>query len=111
MRRVPLRGWGGMVAPCNRPKGGLVAPFGLGIVACMLAPAELGVQDLTVLLARPPATAERSSSASTRLGATYLEIFNASRRANAVIPLPVGYMRASIDPGDADITGLMSTHG
>ena len=46
------RGQAWMVASRNRPKGGLQAPFGLGILILLLLTGEVGHQDLAAVMAR-----------------------------------------------------------
>src|SRR4051812_3909358 len=49
-----------MVASRRRPKGGFVAPFGLGIVAFMAVPNEIGWRYLTAMVTHQPAFGERA---------------------------------------------------
>src|SRR5262245_4214663 len=106
-RRVALgcvasRLWGWMVALRHRPKGGRVAPFGLGILACALVPTQIGYQDLAALIARQTPVAERAPRPSNTVHAAS---FNMPRPIAVAMPAPLGYTLAGIDPTNADITG------
>ncbi|MBX9773368.1 MAG: cell wall hydrolase [Xanthobacteraceae bacterium] len=94
-----------MVALRLRPKGGLVTPFGLGILACIGAPSAIGSQDLAALVARQPAVAERPvaprfSLVSAAHGAT----FTMPRPMSAAMPVSLSYALAGLDTSFAGMT-------
>jgi hypothetical protein len=94
-----------MVALRLRPKGGLVTPFGLGILAFVVAPSAIGSQDLAALLARQPAIAERQvaprfSLISPAHGAT----FTMPRPMSAAMPVSLSYALAGLDTSFAGMS-------
>src|SRR5262245_33574547 len=95
-----------MVASRQRPKGAFAAPFGLGMLAVVLAPSGMGPQDLAISHARKPPLAERERApVPTARGATHLDLLHRSRAAIAAVPTAVGYTLASVGPSNGDITG------
>jgi len=91
----------------NGPKGGFAAPFGLGIVAIVLMPREVGYQELAALIARQVPVVERSQ------GGSFVSPLGPIQVASLTLPQPVGtalppslnYALAGLDPANADITG------
>lgn len=88
----------------NGPKG-LAAPFGLGMVAFVLMPSEIGYQELATLIARQIPVADRGQSVD------LASPFGTIHAATLTLPQPVGtalpfdYVLAGLDPANADITG------
>src|SRR5919197_1201068 len=91
----------------NGPKvGGVIASFGLGIVALVLMPRAVGYQELAALIARQVPVVERSQ------GATFASPLGPFQVAGLTLPQPVGtalppslhYTLAGLDPANADIT-------
>jgi len=95
-----------MVALRNRPKGGLAAPFGLGILAFVLIPSEIGSQELAALIARQPGVVERAPHRTTStFGTIHAANFNMPRPISAAMPVSLSYALAGLDTSTADITG------
>ncbi len=98
-----------MVASRERPKGGLQAPFGLGVLLLLLLPSEVGYQDLAAFLARQPSVVDRT------LKGGFASPFGTIHEARLVMPRPVGaavpttldYALVGLDPNNADITGAI----
>ena len=90
----------------NGPGGGFVAPFGLGIVALVLIPKEVGYQELAALIARQVPVVERSQ------GGNFVSSLSPIQVASLTLPQPVGtalppslnYALSGLDPANADIT-------
>src|SRR5262245_20531544 len=90
----------------NGPRGGFVAPFGLGIVALVLIPREVGYQELAALIARQVPVVER------RMGGNFASSLGPVQVASLTLPQPVGtalppslnYALSGLDPANADIT-------
>src|SRR5215510_9433121 len=91
----------------NGPKvGGVIASFGLGIVALVLMPRAVGYQELAALIARQVPVVERSQ------GASFVSSLGPVQVASLTLPQPVGtalppslhYTLAGLDPANADIT-------
>ena len=96
-----------MVASRNRPKGGLAAPFGLGVLTFVLMPSEIGSQDLAALIARQPAAAERWQDhvLASPFGSIHAVTLNMPRLISAAMPPALSYVVAGLDSNNADITG------
>jgi hypothetical protein len=102
-----------MAASRNRPKGGLRAPFGLGVLTLLLLPSEVGHQDLASRILRQQPVVERSQKAA------FASPFGTIHEARFIIPQPVGtvipplpdYTLAALDPNNADITGSIRMPG
>jgi len=96
-----------MVAPVDRPSGVLAGTFGVGILTFLLLPSEVGYQDLAALISREVASVERSQKSS------LASPFGTIHAANLSLPQPIGsgikpalgYTLASLDPGNAELTG------
>src|SRR5215813_11358260 len=91
----------------NGPKvGGVLASFGLGIVALVLMPRAVGYQELAALIARQMPVVERSQ------GAGFVSPIGPFQVASLTLPQPVGtalppslnYALSGLDPANADIT-------
>ena len=94
-----------MVASRNRPKGGLVAPFGLGIFACVLMPTNIGYQELAALIARQGIVAEHNHSIASPFGTIHAPNFSLPQPISAALPVSLSYALAGLDTTNAEITG------
>ena len=87
-----------MVASRFRPKGGLVTPFGLSILAFVVAPSAIGSQDLAALVARQPAIAERPApSRFSLISPAHGATFTMPRPVSAAMPVSLSYALAGLD--------------
>ncbi len=93
-----------MATSRERPKGGLAAPFGLGVLTLLLLPSEVGYQDLAALISRQPVP-ERSQKQLSSFGTIHAANLNMPRPVGAAVPPTFGYTLAGLDPNNADITG------
>jgi spore germination cell wall hydrolase CwlJ-like protein len=91
-----------MVALRRRPKGIVSAPFGLSALVFVLAPNQIGYQDLAALLARQPAVTEhwRQHVLASPFGTIHAATFSFSRPIGTAMPKPPGFRLASLDPRD-----------
>src|SRR5437667_9998126 len=96
-----------MVASRKRPKGGLAAPFGLGILAFVLMPGEIGSQDLAALIARQPAAAAlwQGHVVPSPFHNIHAATLNMPRLISEAMPASLSYVLAGLDPNNAEITG------
>jgi hypothetical protein len=96
-----------MVASRNRPKGGLQAPFGLGILTLLLMTGEVGHQDLTAVMAREPVVDRLQKAAFASPFGTFHEAkFSAPQSsAGASIPLTLDYQLIGFNPNSAGGAG------
>ena len=92
-----------MVASRNRPKGGLQAPFGLGILTLLLLTGEVGHQDLAAVIAREPIVDRLQKAAfASPFGTVHEAKFSAPQSsAGASIPLPLDYQLIGFNPNGA----------
>jgi len=88
-----------MRASHGRPKGGLRAPFGFGVLTMLLLPSELGYQDLAGRIAHQPQVSERAQKAA------FVSAFGTIHEQRFSLPDPVGtsmpsfgFTLASFDP-------------
>ena len=88
----------------NGPGGGFVAPFGLGIVALVLIPKEVGYQELAALIARQVPLVERSASLVSPLGPVQVASLTLPQPVATALPPSLHYTLAGLDPANADIT-------
>jgi spore germination cell wall hydrolase CwlJ-like protein len=96
----------GMGLSRRRPKGGLLAPFGLCILTAAFSPSAIGSQDLAALIARPAAADHpRSHGIPSPFGTIDPATFTLPQPLGAAISVSPGYVLASLDGGGADITG------
>jgi len=97
-----------MVASRLRPKGGLVTPFGLSILAFVGAPSAIGSQDLAALVARQPAIAERPApSRFSMISPAHGATFNMPRPMSAAMPAPLSYTLAGLDTTYSGMTAAI----
>src|SRR6266849_3864242 len=98
-----------MVTSRDRPKGGLAAPFGLGILTLLilLLPSKVGYQDLAALIARQPVAGEAAQKpkGASPFGIIQAANLNMPHPVGAASPPPLGYTLAGLDPNNAEITG------
>jgi hypothetical protein len=94
-----------MVASRRRPKGGLVAPFGLGFLTFLVAPNAIGSQELAALVARQPAVAERAAPRVSPFGTVQVASFSMPRPVSAAMPASLSYTLAGLDTSYADMIG------
>jgi spore germination cell wall hydrolase CwlJ-like protein len=98
-----------MVALRPRPKGSIVAPFGLCTFAFALVPAPIGTQDLVALFAQKAAAAEsRPAALASPFGTIHPANFSFPRPLGTAIPQPIGHRLASLDPAAAEVTGSIA---
>src|SRR5262245_46717427 len=91
----------------NGPKvGGVLASFGLGIVALVLMPRAVGYQELAALIARQVPVVERSQGASfvSPIGAVQVASLTLPQPVATALPPSLNYTLAGLDPANADIT-------
>jgi spore germination cell wall hydrolase CwlJ-like protein len=91
-----------MVALRTRPKGGMLAPFGLLTLAFTLLPAPIGTQDLGAMFSYR-AAANQAQPAS-HFSTLHLATFRFPRPPGTAIPRPAGYRLASLDPRAFDLS-------
>jgi spore germination cell wall hydrolase CwlJ-like protein len=95
-----------MVASRNRPKGGRLAPFGLGFVTFVLGPTAIGSQELAALVARQPAITERAPrTAVSPFGTIHAETFILPRPVSSAMPASLSYALAGLNTSYAEIAG------
>jgi Cell Wall Hydrolase len=83
-----------------------IAAFGICISAFGLSPTSIGYQDLVALIAQQPAVAERPSHViASPFGTIDAATFTMPEPTMTAMPVSLSYALASIDPGNADITG------
>src|SRR6478735_2608123 len=92
-----------MVALRNRPKGGLAAPFGLGILTLILFPGVIGHQELTALVV--PQAVERVHAIASPFGTIHAARFSLPRPLRDAMPAPLSTVLAGLDSSNAGITG------
>jgi Cell Wall Hydrolase len=98
-----------MVASRNGSKGGLQAPFGLGVVILVLLSGGVGDDDLATSAVVPSAIdrTQKTAFAST-FGTIHAAKFSLPQLVGASIPPPPpGYTLAGLDPGTASAAGAI----
>jgi spore germination cell wall hydrolase CwlJ-like protein len=96
-----------MVASRHRPKGGLAAPFGLSLLAFVLAPTAIGGQELAELIARQPVAAERASARMVSAPFRVIQAATFSMPTRTAMPVALNYVLAGLDSNNAEITGAI----
>jgi spore germination cell wall hydrolase CwlJ-like protein len=89
--------------PRSRPKGGPLVPFGLGILAFFVTPSAIGSQELSALVARPPAVSDRPAARGGRAGIAQTATYSLPRPVSAAIPVALSFTLADLDASNADI--------
>ena len=89
------------------PKGGLVTPFGLGLLTFIVAPSAIGSQDLAALVARQPVMAERPMSRFSLISTAHGATFTMPRPMSAAMPAPLSYALAGLDTTYSGMTGAI----
>lgn len=76
------------------------APFGLSALVFVLAPTQIGYQDVAALLARQPAVTAhwRQHMRASAFGTVQAATFSFSRPIGTAVPQPLSYQLASLDP-------------
>ena len=84
-----------MLVSLGRPKGGLAAPFGFGVLALLLLPGDAGQQDVLRLMERQPPVAERAQKAAfaAPFGTMYQQRFASADP--AAMPISTGFTLAA----------------
>jgi spore germination cell wall hydrolase CwlJ-like protein len=94
-----------MLVSRNRPKGGVLTPFGLAMLAILLLlPSKAGYGDLAALVARGPAIADRQAHAPSFAGVA-VKTFHMPQLMSTAMPVSLSYVLASLDTSYSDITG------
>jgi len=90
----------------QRPKAALLASFGLGILALILQPREIGYQELAALIARQQGLTQRmpKRAALSPFGTIHAANFSMPRPISSAMPASLGYVLAGLDSTNADIT-------
>jgi spore germination cell wall hydrolase CwlJ-like protein len=106
MRGV-VSGWATMTMGLSRrrPKGGLLASFGLCVLSAAFSPSAIGSQDLATLISQRPAAADHphSHGIASPFGTIDLATFTLPQPVGAAMPVSPSYVLASLDA--AEITG------
>jgi spore germination cell wall hydrolase CwlJ-like protein len=92
-----------MVALRTRPKGGVLAPFGLSTLAFALLPAPIGTQDLGAMFSYRAAAAHQARPAP-YFPTLHVATFRFPQPPGTAIPRPTGYRLASLDPKTFDVS-------
>lgn len=95
-----------MVASRRGPKGGIVTPFGLGLLTFIVAPSAIGSQELAALIARQAVVAERPVSRFSLIGTAHGATFNFNmpRPISAAMSPSLSYTLAGLDTSYAGLT-------
>jgi spore germination cell wall hydrolase CwlJ-like protein len=90
-----------MLVSLGRPKGGLAAPFGFGVLTLLLLPSNVGQQDAIGFASRQMPATERAHKAAfaAPFGAVNQQRFALADAAS--IPIPAGFTLAGLDPADS----------
>jgi spore germination cell wall hydrolase CwlJ-like protein len=96
-----------MGASRSRPRGGRLTPFGLGFLTFVLVPSAIGSQELSALMARQPAVAERVQPRVARFGIAQVATFHMPSPVSAAMPVSLSYTLASLDSSNAEIVGAI----
>jgi spore germination cell wall hydrolase CwlJ-like protein len=95
----------------RRKARGATTSFVLAVVLFVLAPARIGYQDLTSLIARQPAVGERwrAHLIASPFGTIHAARFSFPHPLGTTIPKPVTHRLASVDRRDFEVTNSIST--
>jgi hypothetical protein len=95
-----------MAASRRGPKGGFIAPFGLGLLTFIVAPSVIGSQDLAALIARQAVVAERPTSRFSLIGTAHGATFNFNmpRPISAAMSPSLSYALAGLDTSYVSLT-------
>jgi spore germination cell wall hydrolase CwlJ-like protein len=98
-----------MVASRKGSKGGLQAPFGLGVLMLLLLPSEVGYQDLAALIPRQPIVDRTQKAAlASPFGIAHEARFSIAQPMGASIPPSPSYtLAAAYDRGNAEVTSSL----
>jgi len=90
-----------MLASLGRPKGGLAAPFGFGVLTLLLLPGDIGQQDAAGRMERQLPAAERAQKAAfaAPIGTMHQQRFALADAGS--IPIPTGFTLAGLHPDDS----------
>jgi spore germination cell wall hydrolase CwlJ-like protein len=89
-----------MVLRSSGPKGVFSASFGLSALVFVLAPNQIGYQDVASLLVRQPAVSAhwRQHVRASAFGTIHAATFSFSRPIGTAMPRPLSYRLAGLDP-------------
>ena len=89
-----------MIVRSSGPKGVFSKPFGLSALVFVLAPTQIGYQDVASLLIRQPAVTAhwRQHVRASAFGTVQASTFSFSRPIGTAMPQPLSYRLASVDP-------------
>ena len=90
-----------MLVSLRRPKGGLTAPFGFGVLTLLLLPSDVGQQDRVGFAGRQVPAAERAHKATFAAPAGTVTQQRFALADAASIPIPTGFTLAGFDPADS----------
>lgn len=91
------------MTPRNGPKGGLMVPFGLGILTFFVTPSAIGSQELAALVAKQPVVADQSAVRMPRPGVVQVSTYSFPRPMSAAMPVSLSYTLAGLDSSIASI--------
>jgi spore germination cell wall hydrolase CwlJ-like protein len=106
-----------MIASRSRPKGAVVASFGLATLAAILIPTDIGYQDLLVLAAQAASAPERNRPAliASPFGTIHAATFGSFQRPlGTAIPEPPKVRLASLGGSafySSEVTGAIGANG
>jgi spore germination cell wall hydrolase CwlJ-like protein len=97
-----------MLVSLGRPKGGLAAPFGFGVLALLLLPGDAGQQDAVTLMQRQPTVAERAHKAAFAAPFATMHQQQFASADPAAMPIPTGFTLVGLNPDDSTRFGPAS---
>jgi hypothetical protein len=93
-----------MLASHGRPKGGLTAPFGFGVLLLLMLPSGIGSQDLVELLARQsPVERSQRSLVASPFATIHEQRFSIAQSIGAARPSSSGYTLVGFDPNRVEV--------
>jgi spore germination cell wall hydrolase CwlJ-like protein len=95
----------------TRSRGGVIAPFGLCILAGALLPASIGPQDLSALFASQAAAAVDPMVSSSPFVAVRPAVYSFPQPLGTAIPKSQDYRLASLDPAGLDLASAVPPDG